>query len=238
MNWVIDVLLVLAFIAVVFFFAYFGLAKALSKISSVWLSLIVALVIGPIFTGWFETLFLNGAIKEGVHSALIMYVEGNANGYNLAEMFENIPQGLQEFLHALGADLTTLEAEFGSYSQASEEIVLAMSERIAMPIISIISGLIGMILGLIIPWLVMFILGRWVERSDKSKFIGFIDHVGGLALGVAVGYLAVFLIALLIRTCFRLVVVFDAGIDIMSIYYSSHVFQYLCELDILGFLFG
>ena len=96
MSIAVDIILVFSFAAVLFFFTKHGLDRALLKIGKTWLSFACALVIGPKLTDLFENLFIRDAITDAVHSSLADLIEHNPNGYNLAELFENLPEG---FLH-------------------------------------------------------------------------------------------------------------------------------------------
>ena len=131
MSILVDILLVLVFGAFLFFFTKFGLDKALYLIGNAWLALAVSLIIGQMITNFLEDLFIRDMVTNAVHGSLADLIAHNANGYNLAELFANLPENFVNFLDGLGASLTALEAEFGSYTVASDDIIRVMAERIA-----------------------------------------------------------------------------------------------------------
>ena len=233
MSIAIDILLVIVFLVVMIFFTKYGLDRALLKIGNAWLSLACALIIGPKLTALFEDLFIREAITNAVHASLTQIIENNANGYNLAELFANLPEGFVNFLDGLGASLTALEAEFGSCTEASAEIIRAMSERIAAPCINVTSGIIGNFIGFIVP-LIFF---RWLDleiKKDRHAFFRFFDHVGGFIVGIAAGYALILGLSLLLRTGFQVAVAFDSSINVMDIYENSFIFKFLNEFDTFG----
>lgn len=231
-----DVLLVLIFLGVLVFFTKHGLNRAIEMIGKAWLSLACALFIGPKITQLLENLFIRDGINTAVHASLTELIEHNANGYNLAELFANLPAGFVRFLDGLGASLSALEAEFGSYTEASPEIIRAMSERIAAPCIGAISSVIGSLLGFLIPLLFF----KWIEfeikKDDSNRFFKALDHVGGFFVGTAGGYALVLGVALLTRTVFQVIIAFDASVPLMDVYNSSFIFKFMAEFDTFGVL--
>ena len=233
MSIVIDILLILCFVGVLVFFTKYGLESAIHKIGKAWLSLAITFIISPWITGLLEDVFFNGFITNAVYSSLTDLVAHNANGYNLQEVFEHLPEGFVSFLDNLGASLTALEAEFGSYTTASDEILHAMAERIAQPCVSVISTTIALVLGFLLP----FLFFRWMALVIKDNHVPFFrvcDHIGGFCVGLVGGYFLAFGLALLTKTAFQVVIAFDASKDLMAIYRDSFVFRFLGEFDVFA----
>lgn len=234
MSIVIDVLLVIIFLAILIFFTKYGLDRALFKIGKAWLALACALVIGPLITNFLEDIFISDFVTNAVHTSLIELIEHNANGYNLAELFASMPENFVNFLDGLGASLSALEAEFGSYTQASEEIIRTMAVRIATPCITAISSIVGLVIGFLIPWLFMKWISYELKKDSKHLFFRIFDYVGGFLVGLAVGYACVMGLSILTRTIFQVIVAFDSSILVMPIYEGSFVFKFLAEFDTFG----
>ena len=234
MSIVIDILIILIFIAVVAFFTKYGLDRAILKIGNAWLSLALTFLIGPWVTGLLEDLFLREVIVGGVYNSLTDLIAHNANGYNLAELFEKLPANFVAFLDGLGASLPALEAEFGAYTEASSEIIQAMAERIATPCVSVISSLVGHVLGFIVPWLFFRWLKYEIQKDNAHTFFRVFDHIGGFVVGVAGGYFIVLALAVLTKTVFQVIIAFDASVELMPIYHNSFVFRFLGEFDTFG----
>jgi hypothetical protein len=234
MSILIDIILVAIFLSILIFFTKYGLDRALFKIGKAWLALACALVIAPLITSFLEDAFITRFVTDAVHSSLIDLIAHNANGYDLAELFASMPQNFVNFLDGLGASLTTLEAEFGSYTQASEAIIRTMAERIAGPCIYAISSILGLIIGFLIPWLFMKWISYELKKDSKHSFFRFFDYIGGFIVGLALGYAAVIGLSVLTRTIFQVVVAFDSSVLVMPIYENSFVFKFLAEFDTFG----
>ncbi len=234
MSILVDIILVIIFILFVVFFTKYGLDRALYKIGKAWLALACAFFFGPLITGFLEDAFITNMVTNAVHVSLQDLVAHNANGYNLAELFASMPENFVNFLDNLGASLSALEAEFGSYTEASDTIIKTMAERIATPCISGISTLLGHIVGFVIPWLFMKWIAYELKKDAKHTFFRVFDHIGGFLVGVAVGYAAVMGLSIVTSTIFQVVVAFDSSVQIMAIYENSYVFKFLSEFDTIG----
>lgn len=236
MSILADILLVVIFIGILAFFSKYGLVKALMKIGKSFLSFFCAMVLGPWVAGRLEVWFMRRLITDGVHTSLVSFVEQNANGYNLAEVFEHLPEGFVKFLNGLGASLDVLEAEYGSYTEAGEEILREMAERIADPCIGVASGVIGYLVCFFVPLLVMWWLGMETRKNTSHPIFRFFDHVGGFLVGLVLAYSAVLLLSVFAHTVFQIVLAFDSSSTIMEIYQESYIFKFLKEFDTLGAL--
>lgn len=236
MSILVDIILVVIFLIILIFFTKYGLDRALYKIGKAWLALACSFFIGPTITGFLEDIFFTGFITDAVHSSLVELIEHNANGYNLAELFASLPQNFVNFLDSFGASLTALELEFGSYTEASSEIISAMAERIATPCVSTISSILGQIIGFLVPWLFFKWIAYELKKDSKHSFFRFFDHVGGFIVGVALGYLAVMGLSVLTRTVFQVIIAFNSNVQLMTIYDNSFVFKFVAEFDIFGII--
>ncbi|MBE5743912.1 MAG: hypothetical protein E7358_04275 [Clostridiales bacterium] len=234
MSIAVDIILIVIFLVIVIFFTKYGLDRALYKIGKAWLAVACAFFFGPMITNFLEDLFITNMVTNAVHVSLKELITHNANGYNLAELFASMPANFVNFLDGLGASLTALEAEFGTYTEANDTIIRIMAERIATPCISGISTILGHVVGFVIPWLFMKWIAYELKKDEKHKFFRFFDYVGGFLVGVAVGYAAVMGLSILTSTIFQVVVAFDSSVQVMAIYDSSYVFKFLAEFDTIG----
>jgi hypothetical protein len=231
---IMDAVYSILFIGVVLFFTKYGFDRAIEKIGKAWLSLILTLIIGPWITKLLERVFIRKAITNAVYNSLIDLVEHNANGYNIAELFAKLPENFVNYLDSLGASLSALEAEFGEYTQASDVIIRTMAERIANPCIELVSTVIGLVIGFVVPYLFFKWLKHEIAKDNKFGFFRFTDKVFGFFVGVAGGYLLVMVLALVAKTFFQVLIAFDAGLNFMPIYEKSYVFRFLGEFDVFG----
>ena len=230
----VDIIFVALFVWVIVFFTKYGFDRSVEKIGKAWLSLALTLIIGPWITGLLEEVLFNDLITNAVYGTLLELIEHNPNGYNLAELFASMPENFVGFLDSLGASLSALEAEFGSYTEASDVIIRTMAERIAAPCISLISTFIGLFIGFLVPFFFFKWLKYEIEKDGRHSFFAFTDKAGGFLVGVIGGYFLVMALSLFVKTAFQVIVAFDASRDLMPIYQSSFVFRFLAEVDVFG----
>ena len=234
---IVDIFLISLFVFFVVFFSKYGFAKTIYKLGKTWMSFFVSMILGPWVSGVLDKLFLRKAITSGVQNTLIDLVENNANGYNLEELFMNLPEGFVGFLRQYGISLPELEAEYGSYTEASEEIIRGMAERIATPCIEMVSGIIGHVLGFVVP-LIFFSWLSYKIRSRRVPFFRYVDHVSGFITGALVGYCAALGLSMLVHTAFQVIMAFDSHSIVADIYNNSYLFKFLCEFDTFGAISG
>ena len=234
MSIVVDFSLILVFAAVVFFFARKGLDSAVERLGKIWLDIAFALIVAPILMNLFEVLFFRDLMTDAVHATLVDLISHNANGYNLAELFDSLPANFVNLLDGLGASLSALEAEFGSYTEASDAIIREMAARIAEPCVRAVSSILSFGLGILVPKLFRAWIHHELKKDSNRPFFKFLDRVDGLLVGVALGYLAVLGLSIVTRTVFQVIVAFDSSVQVMPIYENSYVFKFIAEFDTFG----
>ena len=236
MSIVVDISLILIFTLVVFFFARRGLDSAVERLGKVWLDIAFALIVAPILMTLFENLFFTDLVTNAVHNTLIDLITHNANGYDLKQLFESLPENFVNLLDGLGVNLAELEAEYGSYTDASDEIIREMAKRIAAPCIKAVSSILSFGLSILVPKLFRAWIHHELKKDADRRFFHFLDRVDGFLVGAALGYLAVLGLSIVTRTVFQVIVAFDASVAVMPIYEGSYVFKFLSEVDTFGAL--
>ncbi len=231
MSIVIDVLLVALFVFVLVWFARYGFAKTIFMIGKTWMSLFTAFILGPFISDLLQDLFLLDLIKNGINATLTTVIECNPNGYNLEQLFQNLPEGLVHFLENFDVSVSALIAEYGSDAAATKEILNEMSIRIAMPCADLSSQLIGHVVCFIFP-LVFFGWTNYKIKQRRTLFFFYVDHITGFVVGVILGYVAAMTLALFVHMIFQIAIALDAGSGVMQIYESSYVFRFFNEFDV------
>jgi len=221
------------FLFFVILFWKYGFARAIYKIGKNWMSVLCSALIGPKVSEFLQRLFLRKAITGGIQNALTTVVENNANDYNLEQLFANLPEGFSKFIGNYGVSFEALEAEFGSATYASPEIISAISERLAAPCIDMVSSIIGHVVGFIVPCVFFWWLNRKIRRSRKP-FFRIVDRVSGVIIGLCVGYIAVVFASLFLQTMFQVVLAFDMNNGVLQVYEKSFIFRFLSKFDTLG----
>lgn len=235
MSVFIDLVLIGLFLFFLILFSKYGFARTVYKIGKTWLSMFCSAILGPWVADKVADLFLRESITNGIHKTLFGLVEANANDYNLGQLFENLPPAFVRFLEGLDINFASLEAEYGSTTYASEEIVYAISQRIAVPCIDVISSLIGHVICFVVP-LIFFVWLNFEIRKRRMAFFRYVDQGVGVVMGLTIGYCAAWALAFVLRTIFQVVVCFDANSGVTAVYESTYVMRFLNEFHVIGFL--
>ena len=230
---VIDVALVAVLVLFIVSYTRNGFVGTLIKLGQNWLSLLVSFVISPLVSGLLQDLFLFRWISNGIQGTLTTIIETNPNGYNLSELFSNLPAGFVGLLNHFNISLPALEAEFGSATTASESILAEIANRIAAPCSSAIASILAYIICFILTKLAIKWLD-WKLRQRRSSFFRKVDGVMGFIMGTVIGLCAVFGITWVTYTVFQLIIVFDASNPIFTVYENSYVFKFIKEFDFIG----
>ena len=235
MSVVIDLVLFGLFLFFLIQFSKYGFARTVYKIGKTWLSMFCSAILGPWVADKVADLFLRDSITDGIYSTLFGLVEANANDYNLGQLFASLPPAFVRFLEGLDINFASLEAEYGTTTHASEDIVYAISQRIAVPCIDVISSLIGHVICFVVP-LVFFVWLHFEIRKHRLAFFRYVDRGVGIVMGLTIGYCAAWGLAFVLRTIFQVVVCFDAHSGVTAVYESTYVMRFLNEFHVMDFL--
>lgn len=226
----IDLLLVGIFVGFVVLFWKYGFARAVYKIGKTWLSAACSVIIGPWLTSFLQDLFFRNWITNAMYKTVSGLIQNNANNFTIQEIFEHLPEGFVKILGNYQIDPATLEAEFGSLSYTSEELLVAISERLADPCISIFSSMIGHAVGFAVPLFFFMWLNAKIRRSRKP-FFRYVDKVSGVFVGICLGYCAVAFAAVFLQAVFQIILAFDAHNVVLEIYQKSFLFEFMSQFD-------
>lgn len=245
----IDVLLVALFAVFLVWFAKYGLARTVSKIGKTWLSFACSVFLAPRFAAFIQNLFLQKVITNGIYSTLKALVENNVNGYNIQQLFQNLPEGLLRFLEHYNVSIAALEAEFGASTSATANIVQAISLRIATPCVEMLSSIIAFLFCFFIPLIFFHVMNKQIrnitkkDKNNSKKFsyvkslvLFYSDKVLGILVGLVIGGCAALGVSILIHTAFQTVIAFNATSSVMEIHAASHVFKFLSNFDVMGII--
>ena len=234
-----DVIIVAILVLFTVFIAKQGFAVTVHYIGKTWLSLFISMVISPLISTVIHDLFLSDTITNGIFNTLNNIVSNNPNGYSIAELFATLPEGFVSFLSHLGISLPELEAIYGPATEASEEILFAIAERIALPTADTVSSIVSYGLGFIIPYFFF----KWINAKirniknceEKGKlFLLRMDTVCGVITGFGIGAAVVILLCTVVFTIFQIIMAFNAQSAVMEVYNRSFIFRFISSFDILG----
>ena len=229
----VDLLFVATFLVFMIFFLKYGFAKAALRIGKTWLSVICSVLIGPWLSNLLQDLFIRDMISKGLLQTLTDLVANNPNGYNLEELFQNLPAGFTNILGNYGVSYAALEAEFGSATYATPEILQAISVRLAEPCNNAFSSIIGYMVGFIVPWVFIKWLNLKIRRNKKIPIYRYIDAISGCIVGIIIGGAALVFLSVVVQTVFQIIVAFDMHSPVVDVYENSLFCRLFTRFDVL-----
>ena len=231
MSIVIDVALVLTFILFILSFTRNGFAGTIIRMGKGWISLFFSIVLNPLVSGGLHTLIICPAITKGVKNSLVSLLDAAPSEYSLGQLFERFPGGFVRVLNNFNISLTELAAEYGTSTEASEEIINDIAGKVAVPCSKAISS----ILAYIICFVASLIFFAWLRKKIQQRrnhFFRIVDGIMGAVVGTAIGFCVVFGVSTLVYTMFQLIIAFDASSSVISIHEQSYVFRFLTSIDV------
>ena len=233
MSIVIDILLVATLVFFIVWYTKHGFARTIYRIGRTWLSLFTSLVVGPIVSGRIEAWFLSDSVTNKICSTLEGALAASDTGKNLEALFSKLPSGFVKLLSMFDIRLEVLEETYGASTEASHEMLMSISEKISIPLASLVAG----ILGHVFCFLVTFFFFQWINfqiRKRRVPLLRYIDHIFGFIVGVALGCTVVVAASMLLHTALQVIVAFKADSNAMQLYDKSFIFKFVSGLDVFG----
>ena len=161
MNFVFDgIILAVAIVAIVVS-ARRGFIKSIMGICTLIAALFVAFAFTPNVAQYIETSPVITEVSENISDTLKSLSRKDTDSYDLARLFTDMPDSFQQILNRYGASAADLKKAIAPEADAAEKDVVDLSERIAKPVVSAISGVLAF-LGLFIVSVAVLKLLTWL----------------------------------------------------------------------------
>ncbi len=203
------------------------------KVGKTWLSLLTSLFLGPFVSQLIERWIFSSALTNGINRTLNDLVANSPDGYNLEELFSKFPEGIIKLLEHYNISLPELTSIYGSSTEATQDIIRVISERIAAPAAQMAGKLAGHVACFIAAELFVFWLDIQIKKNRKP-FWRRVDIINGVLMGVVVGACVALGVSIMTHMIFQVIVAFDGNSTLLAIYDKSYIFKFLCEFNILS----
>lgn len=161
MNFVFDgIILAVAIVAIVIS-AKRGFIKSIMGICTLIAALFVAFAFTPNVSQYIETSPVIMEVSENISDTLKSLSSKDTDTYDLARLFSDMPDSFRQILDRYRVDASDLKKEVAPEPDAAEEDVTDLSERIAKPVVSAISGVLAF-LALFIASIAVLKLLTWI----------------------------------------------------------------------------
>ena len=230
MNMLVD----LIFIAIIGFsaFKYYrsGLIGSVLGLGKLLISVIAACIFGKLI----GTALAEGIIGESITQSVFNKITSYVDGKDLSEFFNNIPKGFLSFIKLLGADISSLEAKYGT-EDASDAVLWDMARSLAMPLSRSVSAIVAYISVFLLAYIGTTV-AVFLIKQIKIPIITSIDKYLGLGLGIIFGLLVSSLIATVIYSFAELSAAVSDNGTMMNVYNDSLIFKFIYDLRIFEFI--
>ena len=194
MNYLLDIFLFLLFLLVAIVGAEHGFVRSIWGTVTIIGSFIVAYLLGDIVGEWICGNFVLPYISEYTYDILENLVERSIDSFDISSLFASLPEEFVALVENCGADISALEAQFGSSITLSADELYSFSESVALPLSKTLSHAIALVSVFLISFLVLWLLGFVVKIVVKLPIIKTLDSIFGLIFGVLKGIVIVWLL--------------------------------------------
>ena len=229
MNWLLDIALVSLFLIIVIIDANRGFVKAVWGFARAIASSVLAVMFGGALGTLLYKVFILDAVTDTVYTTVVPMIDLSNGAYNVAGLFERMPDGFADLLSRFGVTPESIEGLFGSITHATEANVREMAQSIAEPVL-------GYVIIFLIAMIALFIIGKVVDLLSKLPVINTLNSFLGAVFGAASGFIYLLVICLLIGVFVEYGLAGESTEALSSIAQDSYIFRFFCRFSPVDFI--
>ncbi len=188
MSMILDLLIIAIAVITIIVAAKRGFVKSIAHIATSVLSFLAAYFwcgrLGDFIYDRFLLGSFSGYVEDSVNNLLVKTGET----FNIAKLFEDMPDAFVSLLARFGIDVHGLAEKFGEITSGTSETISQMSESIASPIASATATAIAFAAIFLVSILVISLLFKLLDLACKLPVLksanGFLGGVIGVVLAV------------------------------------------------------
>ena len=200
----IDLLLVVVFAITVSVYTVRGFAKAVIGFVVMVASLFTASLLGPYLAEMFYNGFMLDVVGKTVYEALTSLHDNVIGSIDGEAVIASLPESIKNMLSFSGADLEELSAQLMTSSGIDHA-----AETVAGPIAHFISDLVAYILVFVLAFIVFKLVSKLIIRIFELPVLRTLNKLAGFLMGLLVGFLICWGIALALRLVFGMLALDD-----------------------------
>ena len=200
----IDLLILAVFVITVAVYTVRGFAKSVIGFVVMVASLLAASLLGPYLAEMFYDGFMLDVVGKAVCEAITSLYDGVVGSIDGEAIIASLPEAIKNMLSFAGADLEELSAQLMTSSGIDNA-----AETVAGPIAHFISELVAYILVFVLAFIVFKLVSKLVVRIFELPVLRTLNKLAGFLLGLLVGFLICWGIALALRLVFGMLALDD-----------------------------
>jgi uncharacterized membrane protein required for colicin V production len=212
-------------------------------VDSVWstVTIIGAFALAYTFSGfvgdWICNNFVLKYISEYAFEIVGSLMRQSSEQYDISSLFESLPEEFVALVENCGAELSSLEAKFGSSLAVSESELYSFAESVALPISKTISNAIAIVSVFLISILVLWLLGLLVKIIVKIPVIKTINSLLGFLFGVLKGFIIVWVLCVALSIFVERGFMNPDSVGVLNnLTRESYIFNFFCSFSPINFI--
>lgn len=191
MSFLLDVVLIVVCVAIIVIATKRGFVRSLMSFVSKIVALIAAYTFTPVAASFLKTRFILEPVTNSIATTLRQYVVSGGE-YDFAAISDKIPQPVMALLERYNVTSDVIRDGLSAAQTDGEVALRSLSEKIADPVVTVISTAASFLAIFLIACLVLWIVTLIVNALFKLPVLRTANTLLGFILGVCTAALIVF----------------------------------------------
>ncbi len=161
MHFIFDGIILAACIIAIIMGAKRGFIKSVMGVCTLIAAVFVAFAFTPYVSDWIENTPVITEVSENISDTLKSLSRKDTESYDLSKLFADMPDSFRQILDRYGAKAAELKETVTPAPDAAAEDVMDLSQLIAQPVVSAISGVLAFLL-LFVGTVIILKLLTWI----------------------------------------------------------------------------
>ena len=238
MKYFLDISLVLLILVTVFSCWKKGFIRSVFGVAKIVVASVLTYMLGGYVSDKMAEYWLDEKITGYVSDKLFAMFDAGAQTFDLSKVFDHISDSARTMLEKLNVDVSALAEEYASHTTASSEELRILADRIAQPVSTVLSNILGYSVVFLVLMLSLSILGYLLGKATDLPVIHAFDRTLGLALGVVSALFYASVYTLLVFAVLNLISTSYPAIAFGRAYEETVLFKAMYETNLIRIFFG
>ncbi len=226
MSIILDVILLVVFVAFVYTAAKKGFMLSLLELVAVIVALALSYQFSPVVAQAAYDGFVEESLIETVETKIDETIDISTSATQIEIIFESIPDFITSVASSVGVDMEEIKTKISSEKLSSENLATELVEKVAQPIVIGALTVVCFLLLMFILLIVLKWLAKILAKMFKLPIIGKLNKALGGVLGACKGLIVVVLV------CTILDVIFSGGEnEIADAVNNSYIVDFLDNVN-------
>ena len=238
---IVDIALLVIAIFIIIKFTIKGFFSSILDVCKLGLSAIIAYIVRMPLAKLFSSLFMKNAMKSVVKTSCEAYLNTDLAkiSIDISALHEQTPEFFEKFLTKFGLDYEKFFADLNTFTQErTAESIDPIVENLGPAIALLLSMVIALIVAFAVSYVVLIIVAKLLENLTKFEGVKSANRWLGLALGVVVSLLIMWLVSMGIIALVEFVSPVAPNIISPELADGSMVVDIFKKLNIIEFIKG